>query len=109
MTHRRYTYNSEVELQDGIETVLRAAGLNYRREVRLSAKDRPDFMVGSIAVEVKINGPALDALRQIHRYSQSDYVGGIVLVTSRASLIAKMPGVLNGKPVVVASLLEGVF
>jgi len=93
LTARRYPHNSEIELQNGMETVLRLAGLNYQREVR------------NIAVEMKVAGSRADVLRQLHRYAQFDGIEGIVLVTTKAP--RPMPGTLNGKPVMVASLLNG--
>lgn len=104
----RYSYSGEKELQDGIAAALDSSGVEYSREFPLSAADRLDFMVGMIAVEVKIKGTRADALRQIHRYAQHDAVGGIVVVTTKARHL-DMPTSLNGKPVCVASLLEGAF
>jgi len=104
----RYAYTDEKRLQDGIESALFTNGVSFQREVRLSATDRPASMVGNIAVEVKVKGSHSDVLRQIQRYAQHDQVTGIVLVTSKACHRA-MPNTLNGKPVVVASLMENFF
>lgn len=80
----RYTWQSERELCDHLERVFQIAGLPYAREYRLSAADRPDFMIGDVAVEVKVAGSLEAALRQCERYTHHDKVGGIVLATSRA-------------------------
>ena len=104
----RYSYASESELQQGIASVLATAGIEYQREGILSARDRLDFMVGPIAIEVKIADPRAAVLRQLHRYTQHPEVTAIILVTRKARHL-DMPATLNGKSIHVASLLEGSF
>jgi hypothetical protein len=108
LRHHRYPHTDEKQLQDGIEKVLQSCGIDYRREVRLTAQDRPDFMVGTVAIEIKIKGPFIHVLRQLVRYAEHEQVTGLVLVTTKASHL-NMPAKLHGKPVVVASLMEGAF
>lgn len=97
----RYTYGSEVELQAHLERLLVAAGLTVRREVRLTERDRIDFLVADIGIEVKVKGER-EPLRQLRRYASSAQVAGLLLVTTRA---AELPFTLDGKPVAVVSLL----
>lgn len=104
----RFNFTSEAELQLGIEQALTASQFRMQREVRLSAKDRLDFLIDDeIAIETKIGGSSADVLRQIARYAQSDQVKAILVVTSRASHY--FPSSFNGKPVLAHSLLEGAF
>src|SRR3546814_1026832 len=54
---RRFTLSDETLLQQEIAAELILAGVPFDREVRLSAKERVDFMLpGGVAVEVKIKG-----------------------------------------------------
>lgn len=82
----RFSFRSERDLQDGVEGVLGAGGLEFEREVRLNARDRIDFMVGSIGLEVKIAGSATNLLRQLARYAEHERVDSLVVVTSRTYL-----------------------
>ncbi len=91
-------FGSEKILQAGIEDALTKAGFPVRREVILAPKDRIDFLVGGVGIEVKIGGTLNDAIRQLHRYAASDKVSELLLVTSRL-LLARVPSELDGKPV----------
>jgi hypothetical protein len=102
----RYSFVTERDLQDGIAQALYQRGVRFDREVRLTAEDRPDFMVDAIAVEVKVDGTISEITRQLHRYAQHKAVRELLLVTSLARL-ANQPEKLNGKPVAVLSLLGG--
>jgi hypothetical protein len=102
----RYCYDDAVTLQNGIKEMLLSHAIGYSRDVHLSLTDRPDLMVGGVAVEVRIGGLFASVLRQLTRYAQHEEVTGIVLVTCKASH-RRMPKTLNGKPVVVVALLEG--
>lgn len=94
---------TEATLQAALADRFAAAGLAFEREVPLSPGDRPDFLVGGIAVEVKVDGGATALIRQIHRYAQHDRVDAILVVTTRAAHRG-LPPELNGKPVRVAYL-----
>jgi hypothetical protein len=104
----RYNHANERDLQDGIAQVLATRGIRFDREVVLGPKDRPDFMVDGIAVEVKVDGGLSDVTRQLHRYAQHAQVRALLLVTSRAQL-GNQPGKMNGKPVTVLVLLGGLL
>ncbi len=98
LRRRRFLYNSERELQDGIEIVLRSEELEYERERELAPDDIIDFMVfGTVGLEVKIKGSPSEVARQLLRYAGHDAVRELVLVTGRAALAA-LPDTLMGKP-----------
>ncbi len=58
----RFRYTSERELQDGIETMLTQEGLPFQREASVVG-GAIDFLVGSVGVEVKIDGSTADLIR----------------------------------------------
>ncbi|WP_439593911.1 hypothetical protein [Microbacterium sp.] len=85
------------------------------REYRLSKTDRVDFLIDmrgplawqsvSVAVEVKIGGSLVDVTRQLTRYADSTEVHELLLVTTKASH-HRIPPLINGKPVVLCTLVE---
>lgn len=98
----RFRYVNEDELQRGLTGALEQAGFVVRREVRLTARDRIDLLVGRIGIEVKIAGNAETVNRQITRYLASDELDGVILVTSRVRHFEPAP--TAGKPVVVMQI-----
>lgn len=96
----RIRYACEKDLQIGIAETLTAAGVPFEREVYLNAKDRVDFRVAKVGVEVKTEGSVTQVTRQLHRYAQSSEVEAIVLVTDKAKHRA-VPRKMNGKTVEV--------
>jgi hypothetical protein len=77
-----FRYGDEDQLQEGLAEALTTAGFEVRREVRLSAGDRIDLLVGRVGVEVKVAGSAARVARQIARYAKHD-LAGLVLVTNK--------------------------
>src|SRR3546814_17322080 len=72
---RRFTLSDETLLQQEIAAELILAGVPFDREVRLSAKERVDFMLpGGVAVEVKIKGQRRLVFKQCERYVQHEAV-----------------------------------
>ena len=99
-----FQYNSERELQDGMEDVFKASGFAYERECDLGPGDIIDFfMFGCVGVEVKTKGSPNEVLRQLLRYAKCPKVTHLILVTGKARLGA-LPGELLGKPMTVVSL-----
>lgn len=88
---------AQQELADHLERV----GLSFEREVRLSPSDIVDFMVGGIAIELKIKGSRSAALRQVERYAKHTEVNGVILLTNRSCLL---PAVIDGKPALALSM-----
>lgn len=93
-----YGYANELDLQIGIERVLRSAGYDVRPEVRLTPRDRIDFMVGRVGIEVKVKGSRSALLHQLIRYADHHDIGELLVVTTRARHHG-IPSALNGKPV----------
>lgn len=99
-THR-CPLTEEKLTQAALETVFLEAGLDVKREYRLSKSDIPDFYIGGIVVEVKIKGARAAIGRQIQRYAAHKSVTGILLATSVSMLL---PSRINNKPARTASL-----
>ncbi len=102
---------TEARLQAAIEDVFKdhlpALGLAYLRELRLDARNRVDFFIHlpntthGIALEVKIQGRAIQIYRQLERYAQFEAVDEIVLVTNKSMTL---PQCCMGKPVHLVKL-----
>jgi hypothetical protein len=93
----RFSCTREAELQDAIERVLVEAGYPVVREKRLSRKDRPDFDVEGVSIEVKVDGSLTEVGRQLFRYAEHTAVQVLVLVTTRSSH-TRVPDTICGKP-----------
>ena len=104
----RFRFTDERELQDGIERAFVRGGVAYEREVRLSARDRLDFLAGAVAVEVKVDGGLADLTRQVWRYAEDPRVRELLVVSSRSRLDG-LASEINGKPVVVLVLTTAAF
>lgn len=93
----RFQATTEAEFQVAIAHALGTGGFKFRAEVRLSPKDRIDFLLDSgVGIEVKTNGTAAAAERQLRRYAESEQVKALVLMTSR-SQVAVQPRLINSK------------
>ncbi len=98
----RLPLNDEKRLQAAIEEEFQRRGVVFEREARLSAADRPDFIVqGRIVLEVKIKGQRRSIYKQVERYAQHDDVDELLLITN---VPMGMPNFINGKPVLVHNL-----
>lgn len=102
----RFRLTSEALCQADIEAHLRGVlppECVVSREHRLSAYDRPDFLVdGRYVVECKIQraGKAA-AYRQLKRYAAYPQVEALILCTNTAM---GLPPVIEGKPAFLVSL-----
>lgn len=80
-------------------------GIILAEEYSLDPKNRLDFFLSGIAIEVKINkGSAKSIYKQCERYCQFPEVQILILVTNRAM---GFPPELNGKPCYIVSLGKG--
>jgi len=102
----RFTYRDEPQLHDGLAALFAAHRVPVQREVPLSGSDRIDFLAGRVGIEVKTHGQPAAVARQLQRYAGSDRIDALVLVTAVARH-SRLPATLGGKPVLLASLLEG--
>ena len=93
-----FHHSSEDELQLAVAHVLDEHGLDHEREVILGRRDRIDFLVGDVGIEVKVDGSLSLVTRQVHRYMQSDRISGLILLTSR-SKHTNLPSIISDKPV----------
>ena len=100
MRRWRFSPGREEDLQEGIAKMLDGEQLRYRREESLSRRDRPDFMIWNVALEVKVDGGTMAVLRQLQRYAAHEDVARLVLVTTR-SRHASLPASVLGKPLTV--------
>lgn len=98
----RFPVTTEIKTQDAIEQALIEAGIEFEREFRLSAKDRVDFFVNGVAVEIKVRAASARAIfRQVERYARHDIVTAIVLVSNKPM---GLPAQINGKPAYFVNL-----
>lgn len=97
----RLTLTDEKRAQEEFSEVLTAQGIAHEREVTLAPGDIVDFMVGGIAVEMKVKGQRMAIYRQLVRYATHDQVQEIVLLSARCM---GLPEAIHGKPAAVASL-----
>lgn len=104
LTTHRLPLSDEKLLQAEIAGVFSAAGLAYRREVHLGPRDIVDFMVGSVAVEIKIKGARRAIYRQLERYCNYTEVGAIVLATN---VPMSLPATILTVPTAIAALGRG--
>lgn len=94
----------ENDLQAGLESVFRDAGLWYRREVP-HKRGRLDFLVVSsdglrVGIELKVKGSLAALTRQIFDYLQGTDLEGMIVVTTRQAH-RDLPTELAGRPVMV--------
>jgi len=74
-----YRYSSEVRLHESLAKVLESHGFTCERERILDAKNRADFWVDGIVIEVKVAGSLSEALHQVDRYINLPDVKGVIL------------------------------
>ncbi|MDP1866984.1 MAG: hypothetical protein Q8L13_11675 [Bradyrhizobium sp.] len=105
LTTRRWPLSDEKALQPLIETEFAAAGIaGVRREVHLGPHDIVDFMIGGLAIEVKVKGQRRSIFRQLERYCSYAEVSEIILATN---VPMSLPPEICGKPARVAALGRG--
>lgn len=92
----RYRGACEDDYQQGVARVLEQEGVDHRREVVLSARDRIDFMVGGLGVEVKMKGSVTRLLRQLGRYAEHEDVEELLLVATSTRLVRGIPEQIHG-------------
>lgn len=101
LRRRRFPLNDEKRLQDLMLEQFASAGFPAEAEVRLNAQDIVDFMIGGVAVEVKIKGARRAIYGQCERYCQHERVTSLVLATN---ISMGMPEEIHGKPIYIVNL-----
>lgn len=100
----RYRYNSEIQLQDGMQRVLEQAGYQVLREHLLGARrQRSDLWIDGLVVEVKVDGSLAAALRQVSDYMKVEKVRGVILASTErwaATPLQQLPE-WGGKPFIM--------
>ena len=104
----RYNFQDETSLQEGMAIALTRHAIDFEREVRLDASNRPDFMIGSVAVEVKIKGSFAEFLRQANRYLTLEQVSALIVVGTPKWMSA-VPATMLGKPVYTVRLMSSLL
>lgn len=112
-TLRAYSFNfrDELELHDLLEQAMAADGWVVEREVKLSEKDRIDFVVhrkdagGVVGVEVKVKASVANVERQLRRYAAHERIEGLLVVSCTIQL-KRLPEEIGGKPVRVTILSD---
>jgi hypothetical protein len=95
-------YRPNLILNIGVAGALDGSGLGYTHEYKLGPRNRIDFLVGRIGIEVKKGRPASSRLvGQLRRYLESDALDGMIVVTQR---VTALPATINGKPVKLITL-----
>jgi hypothetical protein len=95
---KRFACADEDELQRAVAAALDEAGIGYQRELRLSARDRLDFLIdGGIALELKVQTDGKALLRQVLRYAEHKQVQSILIAGTTHRLLL-LPETANGKP-----------
>ncbi|WP_347990044.1 hypothetical protein [Methylomonas sp. AM2-LC] len=100
----KFRFSCENELQTGIENVLQISNIEYVREKSISKRDRPDFIIDGIAVEIKIKGSLSTAIRQVARYASHDDIRA-VLVIGTPFWILRIPKRLHEKEILSIRLI----
>lgn len=99
-----FRFNDEARLQAGLAQLLGRLGVPFEREVRLTPKDRIDFVLdGAIGLEVKVGGSWAKLATQLHRYAQLPALSSLLVVV-RDGHLGQLPHTLNDKPVRVVRL-----
>jgi hypothetical protein len=100
LSRYRFHHQDEKELQLAISQIFRQNDIGYRSEVILTPKDRIDFLVEKVGVEVKVEGALAAVTRQLFRYAERPEIDELVLLTTRQAH-RNMPDQILGKPLYV--------
>jgi hypothetical protein len=103
-----FHFNDEHELQNGISIALAEARINAQREALIGkgSESRVDFLIGRIALEVKVGGSLAEVMRQLDRYAHCDGIDAVMLVTSRLRHKVSLPMYVNNKPLQVMEIVR---
>ena len=92
----------ETQIHSIIAESLVNNGIEFQHEYRLSSDSRIDFLFGNIGIEVKKSTVKdKDLLKQLKKYSESDKVSKIILVTTKS---VNIPSFINNKQIYIVNL-----
>ena len=92
-----FRYRDERQLQAHLAQAFEQFGLQATREVIIDPRNRIDFAIGRIGVEVKVDGTLADIRRQLSRYAQTGQFDALVLITNRVGH-TRLPPALGDVP-----------
>lgn len=93
----------EYDLQNEVADAFRQAGIPFEKEYRLGSRNRVDFFLDGIAVELKKGRPNRQkVIDQLHRYAAFECVQAVVLVLQNSMQVPLSS--VNGKPCRVIGL-----
>ena len=104
----RYNIQDEESLQDGIERVLRGGGYSFIREATLDELNRPDFLLQTLALEVKTKDSFAKFMRQARKYLKKPEIEAL-LVVGTCRWLPQVPPELAGKPIYVLRLTASIL
>jgi hypothetical protein len=100
----RVDLTSEKRAQADLELDFARAGIDFGREVRLTGSDIVDFLVGGLAIEVKLHGARKkEVYRQLRRYARHPAVDALLLASN---LSMGLPPRIEGKDAYFVKLGE---
>lgn len=102
LTGYSFNFSDEKDLQEAIAQIFEAENIPFEREVTITEKDRIDFMVGDIGIEVKIGFSLSAVIHQLHRYAQNEAIRELILVTTKSQ--HQLPDEINGKKLTTVNL-----
>lgn len=111
LTGYRLPVADESLCQLAVGSILTRHGIPFVAEHDLpESYGRIDFYLPGpdIGLELKVKGSPSEVMRQLHRYALAPPIRELVLLTGRARL-SGLPPTLNGKPLTVVSLWEGLL
>ncbi|MDY6073774.1 MAG: hypothetical protein SPI49_06785 [Eubacteriales bacterium] len=92
----------ETQIHSIIAESLVKNGIEFQHEYRLSSDSRIDFLSGNIGVEVKKSTVKdKELLKQLKKYSESDKISKIILVTTKS---VNIPSFINNKQIYIVNL-----
>lgn len=101
----KFSFANEWDLHNGVAQVLASLGLDFQKEVVLAPKNRIDFLVGKVGIEIKVDMSLAGVTRQLWRYADSEKIESLILVTTRHAHRG-LPLEMKGKPIFIVYLLN---
>lgn len=102
----RFNISNEKVLQQQIFTILSIDFPELIREYKLDKESIIDFYLNGIGIEVKIKGSPKSIYRQLERYSNSEKINVLVLLTSKT---LGLPQQINNKPIYYYNFNQSFF